>query len=83
MRTWQSAKAKHQSQILPGGLTMRKHEMYPGYHDRFEYWGTTEIKRIRIRGAKAIRRDWIIFDTDDEALEYFNEKCGGFEGYYA
>jgi hypothetical protein len=61
---------------------MRKYEMYPGYHDLFRFFGTAEIERIRIKGAKAIRRDWIIFKTVDEALAYFNEKCGGFEGYY-
>jgi hypothetical protein len=69
--------------FLKGGLTMRKHEMYPDYHDLFEYFGNTEIEHIRKKGQKTIRHDWIIFNTVDEALEYFNEKCGEFKGYYA
>jgi hypothetical protein len=42
---------------------MRKHELYTDYHDHFEYFGNTEIERIRIQGEKTIRHDWIIFDT--------------------
>ncbi len=26
---------------------MRKHELYTDYHDQFEYFGNTEIERIR------------------------------------
>ena len=29
-----------------------------------------------------IRHDWIIFDTVDEAMEFFNDCCGEFVGYY-
>ena len=61
---------------------MRKHELYTDYQDRFEYFGNTEIERIRIHGEKTIRHDWIIFDTVDEAMEYFNDSCGEFVGYY-
>jgi hypothetical protein len=75
-------KPNHRFRLSKGRLAMRKYEMYPGYHDLFKYFGTTEIERIRIKGATAIRRDWIVFKTVDEALEYFNEKCGRFEGYY-
>ena len=38
---------------------MRKHELYTDYHDHFEYFGNTEIERIRIQGEKTIRHDWI------------------------
>ena len=62
---------------------MRKHEMYTEYHDHFEYFGNTEIERIRKQGEKTIRHDWIIFDSVDEAMEYFNDRCGEFVGYYA
>ena len=47
---------------------MRKHELYTEYHDHFEYFGNTEIERIRKQGEKTIRHDWIIFDSTDEAL---------------
>ena len=40
---------------------MRKHELYTEYHDHFEYFGNTEIERIRKQGEKTIRNDWIIF----------------------
>ena len=42
---------------------MRKHELYTDYHDQFEYFGNTEIERIRKQGEKTIRHDWIIFDS--------------------
>ena len=62
---------------------MRKHEFYTDCHDYFEYFGNTEIERIRKQHNKTVRRDWIIFDSVDEALEYFNNTCGEFVGRYA
>jgi len=35
------------------------------------------------RVKKTIRHDWIIFNTVDEAMEFFNNRCGEFVGYYA
>lgn len=52
---------------------MRKHELHTDYQDHFEYFGNTEIERIRKQGEKTIRHDWIIFDTVDEAMEFFND----------
>ncbi len=62
---------------------MRKNELYQDYHDFFEYFGNTEIERIRMIANKTIRRDWIIFDSTEEAMEYFNNRCGEYVGYYA
>ena len=62
---------------------MRKNELYAEYHDFYEYFGNTEIERIRKQGEKTIRHDWLIFDSTEEAMEYFNDKCGEFVGYYA
>jgi hypothetical protein len=28
--------------------------------------------------ATEFRQDWLIFDSPDEAMEYFNTKCGEF-----
>jgi hypothetical protein len=53
------------------------------YHDHFEYFGNTEIERVRKQGEKTIRHDWIIFNTVDEAMDFFNDQCGEFLGYYA
>ncbi len=61
---------------------MRKHELYPTYHDFFEYYGNTEILRTRNQNGTAVRQDWLIFDSVEEAMEYFNTICGEFVGYY-
>ena len=62
---------------------MRTQEINTDYHDHFEYFGNTEIERIRIQGEKVIKHDWIIFDSTDEAMEFFNDRCCGFDGYNA
>ena len=62
---------------------MRKHELYTDYCDQFEYFGNTEIERIRKQGEKTIRHDWINFDTVNEAMEFFTDQCGEFMEYYA
>jgi len=62
---------------------MRKNELYADYHDFYEYFGNTEIERIRKQGDKTIRHDWLIFDSAETAMEYFKDKCGEFLGYYA
>ena len=61
---------------------MRKHELYPTYQDFFEYYGNTEILRIRNQNGTSARQDWLIFDSVEEAMEYFNTSCGEFIGYY-
>lgn len=58
-------------------------EIVTGYHDHFEYFGNEEIERISRPGEKVIKHDWINFDTVDEAMEFFNDRCGEFVGYYA
>jgi hypothetical protein len=62
---------------------MRKHELPNDYHDYFKYYGNTEIERIRQRAGRTLRRDWIIFDTVEEAMDFFNSKCGEFVEYCA
>lgn len=61
---------------------MRKYELYPDYRDMFEYFGSNEIERVRIKGSHAVRRDWFVFDSADEAMMFFSEKCGTFAGRY-
>lgn len=58
---------------------MRKHEFYPGYRELFEYYGNNEIERVRIKGGRMVRRDWLVFNSPEEAMLFFNEKCGAFE----
>ena len=37
------------------------------------------IERTRKQGEITIWRDWITFDTVEEAADYFNECCSAFE----
>jgi hypothetical protein len=62
---------------------MRTQEIYTDYHDHYEYFGNTEIERIRKQGEKIIRHDWIIFNTVEEAMDFFNDRSGEIAGYYA
>jgi len=62
---------------------MKTQEIYTDYHDHFEYFGNTEIERIRMQGEKIIKHDWIIFDSVKEAMEFFNHRSGEFIGYNA
>ena len=50
---------------------MRTQKIYTDYQDHFEYFGNSEIERIRMEGEKVIIHDWINFDTVDEALGFF------------
>ncbi len=45
------------------------------YQECFEYHGNTAIERVRKKGRKTISREWILFDTVEEAQEYFNSDC--------
>jgi len=60
---------------------MRKYEFYPEFRDLFQYDGSNEIERIRIKEGRTVRRDWFVFESVDEASIFF-ERCGGFEGRY-
>jgi hypothetical protein len=57
-------------------IKMTKQEIYHDYHDSFEYHGSTVIERTRNRSGTTIRRDWILFDSVEEAAEYFYTNCG-------
>ena len=61
---------------------MRKYEFYPEYRDLFQYHGRNEIERIRIKGNHTVRRDWFVFDSSDEALLFFRERCGALAERY-
>lgn len=56
--------------------TMKKNEFHQNYQEKFEYHGNTAIERIRKRGRIVIARDWLLFNTVEEATEYFNSSCG-------
>jgi len=52
---------------------MKKKRHYTDFYDIIEYFGNTEIKRVRKKGSDVVRRDWIIFDSVEEAMTFFNE----------
>ncbi len=54
---------------------MTNHIFNPDYHDCYEYHGNTTIELTRRQGEITVWRDWILFDTVEEAAEYFNDHC--------
>ena len=50
------------------------------FQDYYEYHGSTTIERRRKKGELTIWRDWIIFDSVEEADQYFNDNCRCEEG---
>ena len=44
-------------------------------YDSYEYHGNTEIVLTRKRGDSTVWRNWILFDSVEEASEYFNNQC--------
>ena len=45
------------------------------YQEIFEYHGNTAIERVRYHDSGRMLRDWLLFDTVEEAAEAFNECC--------
>jgi hypothetical protein len=62
-----------------GGANMTKHIFNPDYHDCYEYHGNTTIELTRRQGEITLLRDWLTFDSVQEAADYFNEHCSGYE----
>ena len=62
---------------------MRKYEFYSEFQDLFEYDGSKEIERIKMKGGRTVRRDWFVFESVDDALLCFSERCGACDGRYA
>ena len=57
---------------------MRRHELFLDYQDYYEYHGNTAIERTRKQGNMTIKRDWILFDSTEDAQNYFNDNCDDF-----
>jgi hypothetical protein len=55
---------------------MTRYSFYAHYQDYYEYHGNTMIERIRKEAGRMVKRDWILFDTVEEAQEFFNNNCG-------
>jgi hypothetical protein len=54
---------------------MTKQRIDAIYHDYFEYHGNTTIEFIRKRSYVTIEHKWFVFDSAQEALDYFNTNC--------
>jgi hypothetical protein len=50
---------------------MIKLEIFPNYIEYYEYHELT-----RKNSGETIQQDWIMFDSVEAALEYFNDSCG-------
>ena len=54
---------------------MTKHIYGQDYQEFYEYHGNTVVERIRKRGAVIFQRDWLMFNSVEEADEFFNSRC--------
>ena len=63
-------------------IIMTKHEFQSDYHDSYEYHGSTAIEITRKQDGITIKRDWILFDSVEEAQDFFYDNCSDFRGYY-
>jgi hypothetical protein len=53
---------------------MVRHIDEDSYSDRLEYHGCNVIERVRTHHFNAtVVHDWMVFDSVEEAEEYFNE----------
>jgi hypothetical protein len=49
-----------------------------GYRESFEYHGNVAIERTRLRDG-VVERDWIYFDSTEEAVEFFHSHCTNYD----
>ena len=52
---------------------MTQAEFFPEYQEIFEYHGNTAVERVRKRGDSILLRDWILFDSVEEAEAFFHD----------
>ena len=55
---------------------MTKQECYPGYADHFEYHGSTSIEVTRTQAGMVVQKKWLLFDSVEEAMDFFDVHCG-------
>lgn len=54
-------------------ITMTLQNYYSDYHESYEYHGNTAIEVTREKDGMTIKRDWIFFDSVQEAQDFFYE----------
>lgn len=50
---------------------MTQQKQFPEYHEKRIYHGCTTIEIIRKRSGRVIKRDWLQFNTVEEAKDFF------------
>ena len=61
---------------------MIRFESYPDYQNCYEYHGNTSVEITRKQDGFTIKRDWILFDSVEEAQEFFHDNDNNYEGHY-
>ena len=61
---------------------MTRHELYPDYHECYEYHGNTAVEITRKQFGVTIKRGWILFDSVEEAQEFFHDNGNNDGGHY-
>ena len=46
-----------------------------GFQEYFEYHGNTAVEMTRKESGYVIKRDWILFDTVEEAQSFYYDNC--------
>jgi hypothetical protein len=46
---------------------------YADYYENYEYHGNTSVELTLIRNGVTVKRDWIFFDSVQEAQDFFYE----------
>lgn len=57
-------------------MTKHIHQSDDYCHEYFEYHGSTAIVRVRKYPRNIVVREWIYFDSVEDAMEYFNSEIG-------
>jgi hypothetical protein len=60
-------------QFQSQGGNMERQTHYPDYKEAFEYHGSTTVEVTRQRGGRVIWKDWLLFDSVEEASTFYNE----------
>jgi len=53
--------------------TMTLQNYYSGYYENYEYHGNTAVEITLVKQGVTIKRDWIFFDSVQEAQNFFYE----------
>ena len=61
---------------------MTRFESFPDYQCCYEYHGNTSVEITRTHEGMTVGRDWILFNSVEEAQEFFYEDCHADGGYY-